>query len=109
MTCSTPTALVKVLKQIVLVIHNIIFLLPLTWKMNVVISSPLPLPTRTSVRGILVQAHTVMLEKWPGTLKGLKLGLYVIYNLSEVCLRIPLKTDLRLVYKMTCSLSTALG
>jgi hypothetical protein len=26
-------------------------------------------------RGILVQAHTVMLEKWPGTLKGLKLGL----------------------------------
>jgi hypothetical protein len=32
-----------VLKQIVLVIHNIIFLLPLTWKTNVVIRSAFPL------------------------------------------------------------------
>jgi hypothetical protein len=42
-TCSSPTALGKVLQNIVLIIQNIIFLLPLTRMTNVVIISAFPL------------------------------------------------------------------
>jgi hypothetical protein len=41
------------------------------------------LPTGTSVRAIFVHAHTVMLEKSPGTLKGLKIGLNNIISYQK--------------------------